>query len=67
VTKQDIDGQPLRRLAYTGRRTKRVDNAFLLPYKTLYATNPLATVTKGTDALNVVRALEGGDEKVPCC
>jgi hypothetical protein len=39
----------------------------LLLCKALYATNPLATVTKGTDALNVVRALEGGDEKVPCC
>jgi hypothetical protein len=39
----------------------------LLLCKALYATNPLATVTKGTDALNVVRALEGGDEKVPWC
>jgi len=32
----------------------------------LYAANPLATVTESAYALNVVRALEGRDEEIPC-
>jgi len=52
---------------YTSGRTKGVDNAFLLSCKTLNATDPLATITESADTLNMVRTLEGWDEKVPCC
>jgi hypothetical protein len=47
------------------RRTERVDDAFILLCHTIQATHPFATITKSSDTLDSVRALEGWDEEVP--
>lgn len=45
--------------------TERVYNAFLLLLDVLEATDPLSTITHGTDSSGPVWALESGNEEVP--
>jgi len=49
----------------TERRTKRVDDAFILLRHAVHATDPLAAIAQRADTLDEVRALESRDEKIP--
>ena len=46
-------------------RTEGVDNAFVLLRHAVHSADPLAAITQGADTLDLVRALESRDEKVP--
>jgi hypothetical protein len=47
------------------RRTKGVDDAFLLLLHAVHAANPLAAIAHGSNTFDGMRALKSRDEKVP--
>jgi hypothetical protein len=54
-----------REVAREEKRTKGVDNAFILLGDAGYATCPLPAITQSADTLKVMRASKSRNEKVP--